>query len=78
MLRESIDTLCRDDPNTIFVYVYTQQPISATKWSKERPTAENSDVLNRNFDLSVIDHIPQLDNPLYSYTCRSCTLIQLL
>ena len=28
--------------------------------AKERPTAENSDVLNRNFDLSVIDHIGQL------------------
>ena len=25
--------------------------------AKERPTTENSDVLNRNFDLSVIDHI---------------------
>ena len=24
--------------------------------AKERPTMENSDVLNRNFDLSVVDH----------------------
>ena len=36
--------------------------------TKEHPTAENSDVLNRNFDLSVTDHIQQLENPqLYSY-----------
>ena len=27
--------------------------------TKERPTTENSDVLNRNFDLSVVDHIGQ-------------------
>ena len=28
--------------------------------AKERPSAEHSDVLSRNFDLSVIDHIRQL------------------
>ena len=27
--------------------------------AKEHPTMENSDVLNRNFDLSVVDHIGQ-------------------
>ena len=43
--------------------------------AKERPTAENRDGLNRNFDLSVIDHIGQLENPHYSYTCRSSTLM---
>ena len=31
--------------------------------AKESPTTKNSDVLNRNFDLSVIDHIGQLENP---------------
>ena len=30
--------------------------------------------LNRNFDLSVIDHIGQLENPYYCYTRSSCTL----
>ena len=39
--------------------------------AKEHSTTENSDVLNRNFDLSVIDHIGQLDSPHYSYTCSS-------
>ena len=43
--------------------------------AKESPTTKNSDVLNRNFDLSVIDHIGQLENPHYSYTCSSCTLM---
>ena len=36
---------------------------------------ENSVVLNGNFDLSAIDHIWQLENPHYCYTCRSCTLM---
>ena len=49
-----------------------QEPISG---AKERPTAENSDVLNGNFDLSVIDHIQQLETPHNSYTYRSCTLM---
>ena len=46
-----------------------QEPISASG-AKERPTAENSDVLHGNFDLSVIDHIRQLENPHYCYICR--------
>ena len=29
-----------------------QEPIALQSGAKERPTAENSDVLNRNFDLS--------------------------
>ena len=36
--------------------------------AKECPTAEKSDVLNRNFDLSAIDYIQQLENPHYSCT----------
>jgi len=28
----------------------------------ERPTTDNRDVLNKNFDLSVFDHIGQLEN----------------
>ena len=52
--------------------VYTSP--GAQSGTKECPTAENSNVLNRNFDLPVIDLIRQLENPHYSYTCRSCTL----
>ena len=37
-----------------------QEPISPAKHAKERPTTENSYVLNRKFDLSVTDHIGQL------------------
>ena len=37
--------------------------------AKEHPTTGNRDVLNRNFDLSVIDHIGQLENPHYIVGC---------
>ena len=55
--------------------------------TKEHPTAKNSDVLNRNFDLPLIDHIRQLENPHYVEVvhlhvcsfCSSCyiTVIQI-
>ena len=38
--------------------------------SVQQALAENSDVLNRNFD-----HIRQLENLHYSYTCRNCTTV---
>ena len=46
-----------EDAGLICGGICDQEPISA---AKERPTTKNSDVLNRNFDLSVIDHIGQL------------------
>ena len=41
--------------------------------AKEYPTAENSNVLNRNFDLSVIDHILQFENPEVVHLCSFCS-----
>ena len=52
-----------------------QEPISAAKCAKEHPNTENRDVLYKNFDLSVIDHIGKLEEPHYS---SSCTYVQLL
>ena len=36
-----------------------RNPSALQSGAKERSTTENSDVLNRNFDLSVVDHIGQ-------------------
>ena len=50
--------------NTVAATEFPGDNISCDTGAKERPTAEN---LNRNFDLSAIDHIRQLENLHYCY-----------
>ena len=50
------------------------EPISAAKRRQGASSTENGDVLNRNFDLSITDHIGQLEKPHYASLYASCCM----